>query len=904
MPAPQPAASRLVVAAVASLLIALPAGAAVSLVVNTSADEVDATPGDGTCATAAGACSLRAALQEVNATADGGTVTFAFTEYTNLTFTTALPAVVRPLTLDGPDAVTLVLGRQLAAPAADGRVLTLNPGAGALVTLRDLRIGGGNVLGWGGGVLATTGSLRLVNVTLVGSQASESGGGLYFTGAGALELVGCYVESNLASGAQMATSTATGGGLHFDGSAGGALLVRESAFVANRAARSGGGLYVGGAATAELRNVTFTQNSAGPNVASWGGAIAGDTAALSLRHVTVTGNGAGTAGGLGLRFGASATLVNSVVAGNNGAIAAVEQDCQGPLTGSVASFIGAAGAGCTDLTDGVDGNRVGTLAAPLAAKLAPLSSLGTVAQLAMPPAIGSPLRDAGDAAACALPELATDMVGASRNPGTDGDASGAPGCDVGAVEGPAAGPPTITTFLAEPATLQAGQESFLRWSVANADTCTLTPGPGLDLPPEGGYFTGILEATTSYLLECTGLPGFPAAVGSVTVTVAAQPPVAIISFTASPASIAPGGSTTLSWEVVNATSCQLDDGDGAPPYPPDWSGAIGSGVVQPDVTTTYTLTCQGGGGPVSATATVTVESSPPAVAITAFTATPGTVGLGGTTLLAWTVVHATACRISGDGWTAGVSATGGSTSRTLEAALPGAVTFTLSCEGAGAPATATAEVVVAPGAVILAFTASQPVDLNSPITLSWQVVQADSCTLATGAAAGVPVAAGTGSMEVHPATSTNYTLQCVGLGPPATAQASVSYPPPRITAFAFDPPLAFPDSDVNISFSAEMADQCTLSDGSGSQIGTFDMGASGSVQTQADPGNESEMTYVLECSGPGGVTTEQRVLPIRSSDPETPTQGCASAGGTGRLSLGALLLLAAFGLAGARRRVR
>jgi CSLREA domain-containing protein len=37
--------------------------------VNTAADAIDANPGNGTCATAAGNCTLRAAVQEANATA-------------------------------------------------------------------------------------------------------------------------------------------------------------------------------------------------------------------------------------------------------------------------------------------------------------------------------------------------------------------------------------------------------------------------------------------------------------------------------------------------------------------------------------------------------------------------------------------------------------------------------------------------------------------------------------------------------------------------------------------------------------------------------------------------------------------------------------------------------------------
>ena len=42
--------------------------------VDSTADEVDATPGDGTCATAGGACTLRAAVQEANATVGLDTV--------------------------------------------------------------------------------------------------------------------------------------------------------------------------------------------------------------------------------------------------------------------------------------------------------------------------------------------------------------------------------------------------------------------------------------------------------------------------------------------------------------------------------------------------------------------------------------------------------------------------------------------------------------------------------------------------------------------------------------------------------------------------------------------------------------------------------------------------------------
>ena len=47
---------------------------ALSFTVNTTADAHDADPGDGKCADAAGQCTLRAALEEADASPSGSTV--------------------------------------------------------------------------------------------------------------------------------------------------------------------------------------------------------------------------------------------------------------------------------------------------------------------------------------------------------------------------------------------------------------------------------------------------------------------------------------------------------------------------------------------------------------------------------------------------------------------------------------------------------------------------------------------------------------------------------------------------------------------------------------------------------------------------------------------------------------
>ncbi|HSN18006.1 MAG TPA: DUF11 domain-containing protein [Gammaproteobacteria bacterium] len=62
-------------AAAVALALAVPGYAsAATFIVNSTADSVDATPGDGTCADSSGACTLRAAVMEANALAGADTI--------------------------------------------------------------------------------------------------------------------------------------------------------------------------------------------------------------------------------------------------------------------------------------------------------------------------------------------------------------------------------------------------------------------------------------------------------------------------------------------------------------------------------------------------------------------------------------------------------------------------------------------------------------------------------------------------------------------------------------------------------------------------------------------------------------------------------------------------------------
>jgi len=87
---------------------------------------------------------------------------------------------------------------------------------------------------------------------------------------------------------------------------------------------------------------------------------------------------------------------------------------------------------------------------------------------------------------------------------------------------------------------------------------------------------------------------------------APPPPAApsVTAFTAEPSSIERGQSSTLSWNVTDASSVSIDNSIGA-------VQASGNRRVFPGASTTYTLTATGPGGTKTATATVNVTEPPP-----------------------------------------------------------------------------------------------------------------------------------------------------------------------------------------------------------------------------------------------------------------------------------------------------
>ena len=116
-----------------------------------------------------------------------------------------------------------------------------------------------------------------------------------------------------------------------------------------------------------------------------------------------------------------------------------------------------------------------------------------------------------------------------------------------------------------------------------------------------GQYTAPATVGTFHLKATSTADSTRSAQATITVMASAIP--VINSFTASPASIGSGQSSTLAWDVAGATSLSIDQNIGT---------VTGSStVVNPTATTTFTLTASNVKGSAQRSTTLTVNQSPP-----------------------------------------------------------------------------------------------------------------------------------------------------------------------------------------------------------------------------------------------------------------------------------------------------
>jgi len=265
-------------------------------------------------------------------------------------------------------------------------------------------------------------------------------------------------------------------------------------------------------------------------------------------------------------------------------------------------------------------------------------------------------------------------------------------------------------------------------------------------------------------LICSGSGGSAADSVTVNVQSAPQPTVTL---SANPNQITQGGSSLLTWNSQNASTCTASGG---------WSGyrqLSGSETVNPAGTTTYTLTCSNSAGAqATASATVYVISEPQYPPTLTLTANPSVVAAGSPSTLNWNSANTNICTATGN-WS-GTKATNGS-----EIVYPSQTSvYGLNCQGTFGSVyrQATINVINQPQSLPTVTLTANPtsITLGQTSQLSWQSANADSCYASGGWSGSKPTA---GAENAAPGITTTYSITCSNNSGAATDSVTVGVVP-------------------------------------------------------------------------------------------------------------------------------
>jgi CSLREA domain-containing protein/uncharacterized repeat protein (TIGR01451 family) len=534
-------------------------GASTTYTVNDLGDAPDASAGNGVCATAGGVCTLRAAIQEINALPScSNTINFSVTGTINLS--SALPDLSGYVLINGPGANQLTIRRN-----SGGSYRLFNIPFGAAISFSGLTLSNG--LGDEGGAMRNAGSLTVTDCALTGNQskgtnaggtAGKTGGGaaIFNDTTGVATVTRSLINNNTATGGNGEFANGGGGGGGGLGGGifnnGGTLTVTNSTLTGNQAiggnggnanslcpsgpggkgggkggeGGSAGGFGGGGSGGGNpggyapgaggrfggaggSRSISCSTSGAGTGGSAGGGALFNYGGTSTLVNVTIVSNTvtAGNNGAAASRGGGiynetgTVTVKNSIVAGNTAQTAGTE-DCDNnsaPLTTSGYNLFGS-GTGCP--TGGTQDQTIAS-ANLFTTVLGPLGYYGGTTQT-FRPLVGSPVIDKGSAHT----GITVDQRNKTRPVDQSGIAS-APGgnaSDLGAFEAQSC--PAVTIAPSSLANIDVGSaysQTFTGGSGTAPYTFTVTAGTlptGLSLTL-AGVLSGTPTATGAYNFTIT-----------------------------------------------------------------------------------------------------------------------------------------------------------------------------------------------------------------------------------------------------------------------------------------------------------------------------------------------------------------------------------------------------------------
>ena len=318
------------------------------------------------------------------------------------------------------------------------------------------------------------------------------------------------------------------------------------------------------------------------------------------------------------------------------------------------------------------------------------------------------------------------------------------------------------------------------------DRCSSTSiDPIGSVGPAGSLEVSPTE-TTTYILTATNASG-GSRMSSVTVTVIDQPTASI---TANPTTIIEGQSSILSWNCTNADSIFIDHGVGAVELSESYE-------VRPSVTTTYTITATNAYGSATDAVTITVNNLP----LVSIGALPEIIAGGQTTTLSWSSFNADSVEIDNG---VGVQIPNASGSQVV--APTETTTYTIT--GTNAFGTRTASVMVTVGIPpTVSLSVSQPtITEGQATTLSWSSTGASNVRIDQG----IGNVTATGTLEVSPAVTTEYTILAVS--PFGSSQQSVTVMVNRLpmVSISATPGTITPGDPCEISWTSINADTVSV----------------------------------------------------------------------------------------------
>ena len=278
--------------------------------VNSTLDAVDASPGDGICATSGGICTLRAAVQEANALAGLDTITLPSGTY-QLTIVGTGEDQSATGDLDITDDL-VINGAISNTTIVDGNALdhVFHISNSNAVTLTEITIQNGNApfingfFDGGGGIRALVPRLAVISCTITNNNSIDRVGGI-FSISSSVEIIGSQISQNTSQGGgggfssasgdpeiiisntQIISNTTNGYG---GGIAGNNFILQDTTLSGN-SGNHGGAAYIGGFLSnnnSDIQNSQFFNNRANDG----GGALyySSDGTELTIANSTFTGN--------------------------------------------------------------------------------------------------------------------------------------------------------------------------------------------------------------------------------------------------------------------------------------------------------------------------------------------------------------------------------------------------------------------------------------------------------------------------------------------------------------------------------------------------------------------------------------------------------------------------------------